>query len=77
MNEPKASNAVQINDKLFRSYAKKLESDNLESYSLFSGRLAKWLADERAYYAESRPQVHLSPDLRVFNAPKTDYMQPN
>ncbi|KAG6878799.1 hypothetical protein C0993_008098 [Termitomyces sp. T159_Od127] len=57
MNGPKASNAVQINDKLFRSYARKLESDNLETYTLFSERLAKWLADERAYYPESRPQI--------------------
>ncbi|KAG5718668.1 hypothetical protein E4T56_gene16634 [Termitomyces sp. T112] len=57
MNGPKASNAVEINDKLFGPYARKLESDNFEIYDTFSGRLAKWLADERAYYPAARPQI--------------------
>ncbi|KAG6874316.1 hypothetical protein C0995_001541 [Termitomyces sp. Mi166 len=57
MNAPKASNAEETNDKLFGPYARKLESDDHETYITFSGKLAKWLADERAYYPTARPQI--------------------
>ena len=76
MNGPKASNAVETNDKLFGPYARKLESDHFETYNTFSERLAKWLADERAYYPAARPKVYFPgsryPDIRT-----SDFLRTN
>ncbi|KAG6909828.1 hypothetical protein DXG01_015101 [Tephrocybe rancida] len=57
MNVPTASNAVQTNDKLLRLHARKLASDDFESYSTFAERFAKWLEDDRAYYTTARPKI--------------------
>ncbi|KAG6836612.1 hypothetical protein H0H93_006033 [Arthromyces matolae] len=54
---PMALNAVETNNRLFGPYARKLNSDDLETYTLFATKLAKWLSDARAYYSDARPQI--------------------
>ncbi|KAG6854970.1 hypothetical protein C0991_009793 [Blastosporella zonata] len=57
MSVAKVPNAVETNHKLFGPYARKLASDDIVEYTAFADKLAKWLADGRAYYPAARPQI--------------------
>ncbi|KAG6832734.1 hypothetical protein H0H92_012306 [Tricholoma furcatifolium] len=57
MNSPDVPDAKLNNTRLFPPYAKKLQSNDFQTYSVFAQRFANWLTDGRAYYKEARPEI--------------------
>ncbi|KAF8512255.1 hypothetical protein JB92DRAFT_2929258 [Gautieria morchelliformis] len=48
---------VSTNTKVFRDLDRKLSSNNQEAFIQAADKLTKWLASEKAYYPEARPQI--------------------
>jgi hypothetical protein len=57
---PQQAAAITNNEKVFPVFAKKLSSNDGNTFCNAAAKLSKWLNSDKAYYAAARPKVSLS-----------------